>query len=154
MRSTWPRSPRSATGTAKDAPCYDKKLAEGKTHKEALRALKRRISDAIYAALVADARRTAATGPKSPGGHERALHPAGQVLTAKQAPLVTRLLLDLEDAEGVRSWVDDPGGPGGCTGCWPGSAALVLQLSPAFPAESLVSAGLSSSRAGRRSRRW
>jgi len=67
---------------------------------------------------------------------ERALHPAGQVLTAKQAPLITRLLLDLEDAEGVRSWVDDPGGPGGCSGCWPGSAALVLQLSPAFPAES------------------
>jgi LuxR family transcriptional regulator, maltose regulon positive regulatory protein len=29
---------------------------------------------------------------------ERALHPAGQVLTAKQAPLVTRLLLDLEIA--------------------------------------------------------
>jgi transposase len=34
---------------------YDKKIGEGKTHKEALRALKRRISDAIYAALVADA---------------------------------------------------------------------------------------------------
>jgi len=84
---------------------------------------------------------------------ERALHPAGQVLTAKQAPLVTRLLLDLEDAEGVRFWVDNPGGPGGCSGCWPGSAALVLQLSPAFPAESPVSAGLSSSRSGRRSRR-
>ena len=46
---------------------YEKKLAEGKTHKEALRALKRRISDAIYAALVADARRGAAC-PKSPGG--------------------------------------------------------------------------------------
>src|SRR6266699_757351 len=30
----------------------------------------------------------------------------------RQTPLVTRLLLDLEDAEGVRSWVDDPGGPG------------------------------------------
>jgi transposase len=28
---------------------YDKKIAEGKTHKEALRSLKRRISDAIYA---------------------------------------------------------------------------------------------------------
>ena len=28
---------------------YDRKLAEGKTHKEALRCLKRRISDAIYA---------------------------------------------------------------------------------------------------------
>jgi len=48
---------------------YDKKVAEGKTHKEALRALKRRISDAIYAALVADARQAAAaTGPEGPGG--------------------------------------------------------------------------------------
>ena len=36
---------------------YDKKIAEGKTHKEALRSLKRRISDAIYARLLADARR-------------------------------------------------------------------------------------------------
>jgi hypothetical protein len=36
---------------------YEKKLAEGKTHKEALRSLKRRISDAIYARLLADARR-------------------------------------------------------------------------------------------------
>ena len=47
---------------------YEKKLAEGKTHKEALRALKRRISDAIYAALVADARRAAAQGSEGPGG--------------------------------------------------------------------------------------
>src|SRR5262249_27038718 len=46
---------------------YDKKVAEGKTHKEALRCLKRRISDAIYAALVADARRAAACA-KGPGG--------------------------------------------------------------------------------------
>jgi transposase len=44
---------------------YDKKLAEGKTGKEALRALKRQISDAIFACLQADARRAAA---KSPGG--------------------------------------------------------------------------------------
>jgi transposase len=36
---------------------YQKKLAEGKTHKEALRSLKRRISDAIYGRLQADARR-------------------------------------------------------------------------------------------------
>ena len=49
--------------------CYQRKLAEGKTHKEALRALKRRISDAIYAALVADARQAAAaTSPEDPGG--------------------------------------------------------------------------------------
>jgi len=47
---------------------YDKKLAEGKTHKEALRCLKRRISDAIYAALVADARQAAAACPEGPGG--------------------------------------------------------------------------------------
>jgi transposase len=35
---------------------YDKKVAQGKTGKEALRALKRRISDALYAAMVGDAR--------------------------------------------------------------------------------------------------
>jgi transposase len=47
---------------------YERKLAEGKTHKEALRSLKRRISDAIYAALVADARHAAARCPGGPGG--------------------------------------------------------------------------------------
>ena len=48
---------------------YDKKLAEGKTHKEALRSLKRKISDAIFACLQADARQAAATQAKGPGGH-------------------------------------------------------------------------------------
>jgi transposase len=43
---------------------YDRKLAEGKTHKEALRALKRRVSDAIFARLQAGA----AAAPKGPGG--------------------------------------------------------------------------------------
>jgi transposase len=47
---------------------YDKKLAEGKTSKEALRALKRQISDAIFACLQEDARRAAAATAKSPGG--------------------------------------------------------------------------------------
>jgi transposase len=47
---------------------YERKLAEGKTHKEALRTFKRRISDAIYAALVADARQAAATCANGPGG--------------------------------------------------------------------------------------
>ena len=46
--------------------CFAKKLAEGKTRKEALRCLKRQISDAIFACLQADARRAAAA--KSPGG--------------------------------------------------------------------------------------
>ncbi len=45
---------------------YDRKLAEGKTHKEALRCLKRRISDAIYACLCADARQAAASGAPVP----------------------------------------------------------------------------------------
>ena len=35
---------------------FDRKIAEGKTRKEALRALKRRISDAVYRQLVADTR--------------------------------------------------------------------------------------------------
>jgi len=43
---------------------YDRKLAEGKTKKEAIRALKRRISDALYDRLVADAAATV-----GPGGH-------------------------------------------------------------------------------------
>jgi transposase len=47
---------------------YDRKIAEGKTHKEALRSLKRRISNAIYARLQADARQAAAISAKGPGG--------------------------------------------------------------------------------------
>jgi hypothetical protein len=46
---------------------YDRKLAEGKTHKEALRCLKRRISDAIYARLCADARQAAGSRAGGPG---------------------------------------------------------------------------------------
>jgi transposase len=46
---------------------YEKKLAEGKTPKEALRSLKRQISDAIFARLQADARHAAACA-NSPGG--------------------------------------------------------------------------------------
>jgi transposase len=43
--------------------CYERKLAEGKTPKEALRSLKRRLSDVIFAQLQADAHRAAA-GPR------------------------------------------------------------------------------------------
>ena len=38
---------------------YERKIAEGKTSKEAIRALKRQISDRVYRHLVADAKRTA-----------------------------------------------------------------------------------------------
>ena len=61
---------------------YDKKIAEGKTPKEALRALKRQISDALYQRMKADARRAA-----GPGGHPgngsvasvAGLHPADRL---------------------------------------------------------------------------
>ncbi len=47
---------------------FDKKIAEGKTAKEALRALKRQVSDASCKHLKADAARAAGSG-KGPGGH-------------------------------------------------------------------------------------
>ena len=46
---------------------YQRKIAEGKTHKEALRCLKRRISNAVYARLRADARKGGPGG--QPGSH-------------------------------------------------------------------------------------
>jgi len=60
---------------------YDKKMAEGKTHKEALRSLKRPISDAIFARLHADARRVAAAartaGPGGQPGNDSVASAAG-----------------------------------------------------------------------------
>jgi transposase len=47
---------------------YDKKLTEGKTHKEALRSLKRRISNAIYARLQDDARQASGNAQADSGG--------------------------------------------------------------------------------------
>jgi transposase len=64
---------------------YDKKLAEGKTPKEALRALKRRISDAIFARLQADARQAAAR-VKGPGGQQGNDSVASAVGSHPQAP--------------------------------------------------------------------
>jgi len=47
---------------------YDRKVAEGKTRKEGLRALKRRVSDALYVRLQADKRRAATPAEAGPGG--------------------------------------------------------------------------------------
>jgi transposase len=57
---------------------YQRKLEAGKTKKEAMRCLKRRISDAIFRQLVADAQRTAV----SPGGQ------VGATVTSSAADLV------------------------------------------------------------------
>ena len=46
-------------GTGRDY--YDRKRAEGKSSKEAIRSLKRQLSDVIYRAMVADARRAQLT---------------------------------------------------------------------------------------------
>jgi len=58
---------------------YDKKLAGGKTPKEALRALKRQVSNAIFACLQADARRAAvrAGGPGGQPGNDSVACAAG-----------------------------------------------------------------------------
>jgi transposase len=66
---------RHSTGRA----YYDKKLAEGKTPKEALRALKRQVSNAIFACLQADARRAAAPagGPGGQQGNDSVASAAG-----------------------------------------------------------------------------
>jgi transposase len=61
---------------------YDKKVAEGKTSKEALRALKRRISDALFRRLRADASGAAAesahvTGPGGQAGNDTDAGAAG-----------------------------------------------------------------------------
>ena len=54
---------------------YRRKLAAGKTPLEALRCLKRRISDALYRQLRADARTAATTDANAgPGGHRGASH--------------------------------------------------------------------------------
>ena len=58
----WIRNKHSDGGA-----CYQRKLAEGKTRKEVLRCLKRRISDAIYARLRADARKA---GPGGQPGND------------------------------------------------------------------------------------
>src|SRR6202050_498423 len=63
---------------------YDKKVAEGKTHKGALRSLKRKVSDAIFARLRADARRASARGPEGQPGNgsdssAASSHPARQL---------------------------------------------------------------------------
>jgi transposase len=49
---------RASTGRA----YYDRKIAEGKTHNEAMRCLKRRLADHVWRIMIADVRRQAAAG--------------------------------------------------------------------------------------------
>jgi transposase len=64
--------------SSKGRAYYDKKIAEGKTPKEALRALKRQVSDALYRRMKADARRAAGlTGPGGQPGSDSVASAAG-----------------------------------------------------------------------------
>jgi hypothetical protein len=80
---------------------YDRKVKEGKTTKEALRCLKRRVSDAIFAHLVADAKRKADAAKAGPGGQRgngsvssvAGSHPERQLFgqaTPRPAPTIRR----------------------------------------------------------------
>jgi transposase len=54
---------------------YRRKIAAGKTRAEAMRCLKRRISDALYRQLRTDSQRTSAESVEAgPGGHRGASH--------------------------------------------------------------------------------
>jgi hypothetical protein len=52
---------RRSTGRA----YYDRKIAEGKTHNEAMRCLKRRLADHVWRIMLADERRTTPGGCKA-----------------------------------------------------------------------------------------
>ena len=94
---------------------YDKKLAEGKTPKEALRSLKRQVSNAIFACLQADARRAAAVPGAREGSRGTTLQPArpartpgtgssdkplpGPVTTLRPRPAAHRLVPPAAGAE-------------------------------------------------------
>jgi transposase len=64
---------------------YDRKVESGMGRKAALRALKRRVSDAIYARMITDAQRAARDQKKDPGGQVgTTLHPARPARTPKR----------------------------------------------------------------------
>ena len=121
---------------------YDKKLAEGKTPKEAMRSLKRQVSNAIYACLQADARRAAARaqGPGGQPGNDSAasaagLHPAGRLFGQATpgpghhttTPAGNLLLPDTENSDvgGVHDADGEPGISGGVVGEVPGYVGTV-----------------------------
>jgi transposase len=82
---------------------YDKKLAEGKTPKEALRALKRQISDAIYKHLKADAARAAASSARAREGTRGATLSPARPAHTPDAGSSAKPLPDLPPPYGLRT---------------------------------------------------
>jgi transposase len=115
---------------------YDKKLAEGKTPKEALRALKRQVSDAIYKRLKADAARAAAAGtPVREGTRGTTLSPARPARTPG-AGSSAKPLPDLDPTLGPAAG-PAKAAPAGAACRAPGGAGPGL---PALPAPGAVEA--------------
>jgi transposase len=107
---------------------YDKKLAEGKTPKEALRSLKRQISNAIFACLQDDARRAAARagGPGGQQGNDSAACAAGSHPRR-------RLFGQATPGPGPHPTTSDPAsGPAGARGR-AGHSSIAATLPPATP---------------------
>jgi transposase len=84
--------------TSEGRSYYDRKIAEGKTGKEALRSLKRRISDAMFVRLQSDARGIRCSSDVGPGGQTgndsvasaAGLHPESQLFgEATPEPAIT-----------------------------------------------------------------
>jgi len=48
---------------------YDKKVAAGKNHNEAMRCLKRRLADRVWRVMIADQRTAEKAAVAGPGGH-------------------------------------------------------------------------------------
>jgi len=63
---------------------YDTKIAEGKTHNEAMRCLKRRLADHVWRVMIADERRSA-TGPRGYSGATLLSSAAGSTPTASSS---------------------------------------------------------------------
>ena len=56
---------------------FERRVKDGKTNKEAIRALKRHISNAVYRHLVTDARRARGSGPGRTDGNDSVASVAG-----------------------------------------------------------------------------
>ena len=143
--STRPRSPRSAIAHSDGRAYYDRKIAEGKTHKEALRSLKRRISDAIYARLQDDARRAAQSTAAGPGGQPgndsdssaAGSHPARQLFgqATSRPPVPRSAPWPAISATSRPSWSLTRATPGDCRSGSPLPGPLTCPMSTPSPAD-------------------
>ena len=80
VSSTVVCTPMAITQIARDTPgraYYRRKRAAGKSHREALRCLKRRLSDVVYRQLLRDAATRAGAGPAGHTGATQASSAAG-----------------------------------------------------------------------------